>query len=74
MGNAGAKGASKLVKIIPIVGGIVGAGFDGMTTKAIGTAAKKLFIDNRPPVELTRIISEDEVPDWAKNSLIEGKR
>ena len=69
LGNVGAKGASKLVKIIPVVGGIVGAGFDGVTTKAIGTAAKKLFIDNRPPIELTRIISEDEVPDWAKNSL-----
>lgn len=69
LSRAGAKGASQFVKIIPFVGGIVGAGFDGITTKAIGTAAKKLFIFDRPPVELTRIIEEEEVPDWAKNSL-----
>lgn len=69
LGRVGAKGVTQLTKIIPIVGGIVGAGFDAVTTKAIGTAAKQLFIANRPPVELTRIVDEDEVPDWAKKSL-----
>lgn len=67
--KAGSKGAVNLLKVVPVFGGIVGAGFDGVTTKAIGTAAKQLFIANRPPVELTRIVDEDEVPDWAKNSL-----
>lgn len=60
------KGATQFTKIIPIIGGIVGAGFDGVTTKAIGTAAKKFFIANRPPVELTRVVDESEVPAWAK--------
>lgn len=48
------KSASQLTKVIPIVGGIVGAGFDGIAAKAIGTAAKEIFIANRPPFELSR--------------------
>ena len=67
------KGASQIVKVIPIVGGIVSAGFDGMTTKAIGTAAKSFFIENQPPKELTRVVTEDEVPAWAKKQLA-GKK
>ncbi len=63
------KGAAQFVKIIPIVGGLVGAGFDGLTTKAIGAAAKQLFIASSPPVELTRVVAEEEVPSWAKDSL-----
>lgn len=64
-----AKGASQFVKVIPIIGGLVGAGFDGVTTKAIGKAAKNFFIAHRPPKELTRVVTEDEVPEWAKKQL-----
>lgn len=60
------KSATQFTKIIPLIGGVVSAGFDGVATKAIGTAAKNLFIKNRPPVELTRIVTEDELPAWVK--------
>lgn len=63
------KSATHLVKIIPLVGGIVSAGFDGITTKTIGAMAKNLFIANRPPIELVRVVDEENVPDWAKNSI-----
>lgn len=63
------KGAAQFVKIIPIIGGLVGAGFDGLTTKAIGAAAKSFFIANKPPVELTRVVDEKDVPDWARQRL-----
>ena len=67
--KAGSKGIVNLTKAIPIIGGIVGAGFDAVTTNAVGEAAKKVFIYNKPPIELTRYVSEDEVPAWAKNSI-----
>ncbi|MBO4401492.1 MAG: hypothetical protein J5809_06560 [Selenomonadaceae bacterium] len=67
------KSATQLVKAIPIIGGIVSAGFDGVTTKAIGAAAKSFFIANPPTKELTRVVTESEVPDWAKKQLAAGK-
>ena len=63
------KSATHLVKLVPIFGGIVNAGFDGVATKTIGTTAKNLFIKNRPPVEVTRIVDEKDVPQWAKNKI-----
>ena len=67
--KAGSKGIVNLTKAIPIIGGIVGAGFDAVTTNAVGEATKKIFIYNKPPIELTRYVTEDEVPDWAKDSI-----
>ena len=43
--KAGEKGIINLGKLVPIAGGFVGAVFDGATTKAIGNAAKRIFID-----------------------------
>ena len=34
-----------LGKVIPVAGGLVGAGFDGVTTKLIGSIAHKTFIN-----------------------------
>ena len=45
--KAGSKGVINLTKAIPVVGGIFGAGFDVITTKGIGAAAKKMFIDGK---------------------------
>lgn len=44
----GGKGFINLSKIVPLVGGIVGATFDAVTTNAMGNFARKVFIkDNR---------------------------
>ena len=40
----GATGLINLGKVIPVVGGVVGAGFEGVTTKIIGSVAHKTFI------------------------------
>jgi len=40
----GGKGAINLWKGIPIIGGVVGGTFDGLTTRTIGKIAKKTFI------------------------------
>lgn len=40
------KGFSKITKAIPIMGGIIGASFDAVTTKVAGDIAKKTFINN----------------------------
>lgn len=45
--KAGNKGIINLTKAAPIIGGIFGAGFDVFTTKGIGAAAKKIFIDGK---------------------------
>ncbi|MFC9539077.1 EcsC family protein [Lysinibacillus sp. NPDC056959] len=41
----GEKGAVNLGKMVPILGGVIGATFDASTTYAIGKAAKKTFIE-----------------------------
>lgn len=40
----GTTGVINLGKAVPFVGGVVGAAFDGTTTKAIGHTAKRIFI------------------------------
>ncbi len=42
--KAGAKGVVNASKIVPLAGGIVGGGFDYVTTKTIAKAAKKVLI------------------------------
>lgn len=44
--KAGEKGVVNLTKCLPVVGGIVGGGFDIATTKIIANNAYKLFILN----------------------------
>lgn len=41
----GEKGVINLGKMIPLVGGVVGGGFDLVTTKAIADRAIKMFVD-----------------------------
>jgi len=44
----GGKGFINLSKVVPLVGGIVGATFDAVTTNTMGNFARKVFIkDNR---------------------------
>lgn len=45
--KAGSKGIINLSKAAPLIGGVFGAGFDIFTTKGIGAAAKKVFIDGK---------------------------
>ena len=40
----GEKGVINLVKFVPLIGGIIGAGFDYFGTSAIAKAAKKVFV------------------------------
>ena len=44
--KSGQKGAINLVKLFPVVAGLIGAGFDITTTAAIGKTAKKMFYDD----------------------------
>ena len=41
--KAGEKGVVNLMKLVPIVGGVVGAGFDGTFVNKCGSVAKNLF-------------------------------
>lgn len=45
----GTTGAINLGKAVPIVGGVVGAAFDGTTTMLVGNTAKMLFIPSSHP-------------------------
>ena len=42
--KAGSKGVINLTKMVPILGGVVGATFDGYATNVIGDTAKEMFI------------------------------
>ncbi|PXV63840.1 EcsC family protein [Dysgonomonas alginatilytica] len=42
----GSKGLSGLGKAVPLVGGLIGGGFDAASTQIIGKVAKKIFIDD----------------------------
>ena len=41
--KAGGKGVINIMKLVPLVGGIVGGTFDGMFVQVCGTTAKKVF-------------------------------
>ena len=41
----GEKGVINLGKLVPVVGGVIGASVDGVGTKIIGNQAKKLFVE-----------------------------
>jgi hypothetical protein len=42
--KAGAKGVVNVAKMVPLVGGVVGAGFDSFFVNACGRVSKKVFI------------------------------
>lgn len=42
----GTTGVINLGKMVPIIGGLVGAGLDGYTTNLIGDKAREIFLDN----------------------------
>lgn len=42
----GEKGAINLGKLVPIIGGMIGGGFDAITTNTIGNIARETFITN----------------------------
>lgn len=44
--KAGGKSLGNITKMIPLMGGIIGASFDAATTKIAGNIAKKTFINN----------------------------
>lgn len=48
----GEKGAINLGKVVPIVGGVVGAAFDSVTTNTVGNIARNVFI-NLPQSEMS---------------------
>jgi hypothetical protein len=50
-GRVGANGLVGLGRLVPLVGGLVGGGFDAMVTRGIGTAAKMAFAAN--PADVT---------------------
>lgn len=41
----GEKGAINLGKMIPLVGGVIGGTFDGVSTNIVGNIARKTFIE-----------------------------
>ncbi|HEA1012053.1 TPA: EcsC family protein, partial [Escherichia coli] len=41
----GEKGAINLGKMIPLVGGVIGGTFDGVSTNLVGNIARKTFIE-----------------------------
>jgi hypothetical protein len=42
----GEKGAINLGKMVPLVGGVIGGAFDGISTNVIGKVARNIFIEN----------------------------
>jgi hypothetical protein len=42
----GQKGAINLGKMIPLVGGVIGGTFDGLSTNVVGNVARKTFIES----------------------------
>ncbi|WGL59908.1 EcsC family protein [Pigmentibacter sp. JX0631] len=46
LAKSGGKSPIVLGKAVPLLGGVIGAAFDGITTNAIGNVAKKAFLKN----------------------------
>jgi hypothetical protein len=64
----GTKGVVNLVKVVPVAGAVVGAGFDIASTRIIASSAVKMFINNpyKPngePDELIEIVDVDYTDD-----------
>lgn len=48
----GEKGAINLGKMIPLVGGVIGGAFDGISTNVVGNVARKTFVEGSAVTEL----------------------
>lgn len=57
----GEKGVSSLTKVIPVLGGVVGGSFDGVSTKIVGKVAKRIFIDGEVDIQDIEVIDVDQV-------------
>lgn len=45
--KTGQKSITSLGKAVPVLGGVVGGSYDGITTRVVGKVAKKIFIDKQ---------------------------
>jgi hypothetical protein len=70
-GRLGAGGLVGLGRLVPLVGGLVGGGFDAMVTRGIGTAAKMTFAAG--PADVTAgsavTLAEEVSPDGSKGGV-----
>lgn len=57
----GEKGVSSLTKVIPVLGGVVGGSFDGVSTKIVGKVAKRIFIDGEVDIQDIEVVDMDQV-------------
>ncbi|MFT3994267.1 MAG: EcsC family protein [Dysgonomonas sp.] len=57
----GEKGVSSLTKVIPVLGGVVGGSFDGVSTKIVGKVAKRIFIDGEVDIQDIEVVDVDQV-------------
>lgn len=48
----GEKGAINLGKMIPLVGGVIGGAFDGISTNVVGNVARKTFVEGSAITEM----------------------
>lgn len=56
----GEKGVSSLTKVIPVLGGVVGGSFDGVSTKIVGKVAKRIFIDGEVDIQDIEVVDMDQ--------------
>jgi len=47
LSKLGGKGLSNFGKAVPVAGGLIGAGFDAVSTKLVGNVAKRMFITGK---------------------------
>ena len=63
----GEEGVINLVKLVPVIGGVIGGGFDAASTKVIADNAYKMFINCSSLSEKDDIIDVDyeeiDLPD-----------
>jgi len=59
----GQKGVVNLGKMIPVAGGIIGGGFDIVSTKIIAKAATKMFLEKEDYVDVTPVGSDGDDDD-----------
>jgi len=63
----GEKGMVNLIKLVPLVGGVIGGGVDIVGTKAVAEAAIKFFIDKNISTEDKDIIEEPTIAEDYEN-------
>jgi hypothetical protein len=56
----GSTGAINLGKAVPLLGGLVGAAFDSVTTNTVGNVARDIFVLNPAPTTTTEARSDVE--------------